>query len=246
METKADASAAVAPELPKPPVALKKDEPAKAAAVGIPALPPLPKLSAEKNILAIPPKPPLPPLTAITGDKAPQSTADILQPKDAIAAAPLAPAVPAAASSATTAAPQPAGLPALPPLPKLPASAKSKNDAPSAPKPDNDTVAGAQDKIATTVNYANGRVDPSDDAKVKLNEIAETLKKSQRSVRVVAIAGGTAEEASVSRRTALARGNALRAFLIEKGVNKLNVIVQVAKPEANDAANTERADIFLK
>lgn len=95
-----------------------------------------------------------------------------------------------------------------------------------------------------TIDYAKNRVDLSEESKTKLAAIAEDLKKSQGSVRVVASASGTPEEASVARRTAFSRGTEIRAFFINKGVNKLNVTVQVG-PTASEGSE-DRAEIFIK
>ena len=249
-------SALALPALPKPPAAIeavknpapaavisdavKKEAPVKASATTPPPLPALPKLPGE-GTLAIPPKPALPSLTAITGEK-PPSTQDVLEPKDAIQAAPLAAAVAVAAATS----------PALP-LPSLPALPGAKNAEPvkaveattpvkeaakevAAPKPN--------DKLTTALTYAKNRVDLTDDAKSKLTAIAQDLKKSQGSVRVVAYASGTAEEASTARRTAFARGTEIRAFFIAKGVDKLNVTVQVGTTTTD--ADADRAEIFVK
>ncbi|MBX9726161.1 MAG: hypothetical protein K2X09_02750, partial [Rickettsiales bacterium] len=215
---------------------VKKEEPAPAPATNLP-LPALPKLPGE-GTLAIPPKPALPSLTAITGEK-PPSTADVLEPKDAIQAAPLAPAVAAVA---------PAALP-LPSLPALPGAKKAEpvnavEAATPAKEPAKEAAAKPNDTLTTSLTYTKSRVDLSEDAKSKLTAIAEGLKKSQGSVRVVAYASGTAEEASVSRRTAFARGTEIRAFFIAKGVDKLNVTVQVGTTSTD--ANADRAEIFVK
>lgn len=247
------AAALALPELPKPPSAaepakkevappatietVKKEDSVKAPPTNLP-LPALPKLPGE-GTLAIPPKPALPSLTAITGEK-PPSTADVLEPKDAIQAAPLAPAVAAVA---------PAALP-LPSLPALPGAKKAEpqnavDAATPAKEPAKEAApAKANDTLTTSLTYTKSRVDLSEDAKSKLTAIAEGLKKSQGSVRVVAYASGTAEEASVSRRTAFARGTEIRAFFIAKGVDKLNVTVQVGTTTTD--ANADRAEIFVK
>lgn len=101
------------------------------------------------------------------------------------------------------------------------------------------------DKPSRSIAYAKNKVDLSDSAKAELSDIAETLKKSQGNVRVVAYAAGTAEEASIAKKTSYARALQIRAFLIEKGVNKLNVNVQ-ALGNAATGSNADRADIFLK
>lgn len=243
IDSKSAGASAVA-ALPKPPSATEVAK-TPVAALAKPVLPTLPKLPVA-NTLSMPAKPPLPALTAITGD-APPSTSDILQPKDAIAAAPLAPAIPA--------------LPALPalgaaktPVPSLPDPAKLtdvvKNEAVPPikvvpPLPAIAPVAASGDKASRSISYAKNKVDLSDSAKAELSDLAETLKKTQGNVRVVAYAAGTAEEASVAKKTSYARGLQIRAFLIEKGVNKLNVNVQ-ALGNAAGGGNADRADVFLK
>ena len=56
-----------------------------------------------------------------------------------------------------------------------------------------------------------------------LNDIAEQVKKSQGSVRIVAYAAGSAEEAPVARKLSLGRALQMRAFLIDRGVNPQSI-----------------------
>ena len=96
-----------------------------------------------------------------------------------------------------------------------------------------------------SLRYAKDKTDLSDDAKGDLSSIADTVKQSQGSVRIVAYAGGTAEEVSVAKRTSLARALQIRAYLISKGVNQLNISVQALGNKVPNG-QTERADIYVK
>lgn len=172
-----------------------------------------------------------------------------MQPKDAIAAAPLPPALPALPAIGGVKAQ--ATAPALPD-PAILAKPAATEAAPAAPPPlplpsiaPAATVAAVSDKPSRSITYAKNKVDLSDAAKAELSDVAETLKKTQGNVRVVAYAAGTAEEATVAKKTSYARALQIRAFLIEKGVNKLNVNVQ-ALGNAATGSNADRADIFLK
>ena len=100
-------------------------------------------------------------------------------------------------------------------------------------------------KLANTLSYAKDKTDLSDDAKSELSDVADAVKQSQGNVRIVAYAGGTAEESSVAKRTSLARALQIRAYLITKGVNQLNISVQALGNKVPNGS-PERADIFVK
>ena len=95
------------------------------------------------------------------------------------------------------------------------------------------------------MGFGKDKTDLSDDAKAALADIAERVKKSDGTVRIVAYAGGTAEQASVARRISLSRALAIRAELIKKGVNSLNINVQALGNQV-PSGDTERADVFVK
>jgi len=93
-----------------------------------------------------------------------------------------------------------------------------------------------------TLSFAQDKTDLNDAAKAELTTVAENVKKSQASVRVEAYATGTAEQASVARRISLSRALAIRAFLIDKGVNALSINVQAL----GNKKPTDSAEVFVK
>jgi outer membrane protein OmpA-like peptidoglycan-associated protein len=284
MDTKPQAAKAL-PELPNPPAAEAKlplpapEVKADAAKATTPA-----KEEPKTGVLALPPlpapgeKPALPPLNAIIGDKRP-SSADVVQPKDAISAAPLMvadagsklPALPKfpvdGAASAAAKTPELPPLPAagvkmpsaeakptqaMPPLPAVKAGDAKAPELPPLPAAKPTVVAalpapdakpaGDAEKASQSLNYAKGKSDLSADAKSELSALAQKVKGSQGSVRIVAYASGTAEESSVARRTSNARALQIRAFLIDKGVNAESINVQAFGNKVPE----DRADIFVK
>ncbi|MDX2095233.1 MAG: OmpA family protein, partial [Alphaproteobacteria bacterium] len=156
---------------------------------------------------------------------------------NAVPPLPALPALPAIGGE--TKAPPPLALPPLPAKTQAPAKA-GMVDAPPPVAPKAEVG-----KLARALTYEKNKTDLSDAAKSELADIAATVKQSQGSVRVVAYAGGTAEEASVAKRTSLARALQVRAYLITKGVNQLNISVQALGNNV-PGGNPERADIFLK
>ncbi len=64
-------------------------------------------------------------------------------------------------------------------------------------------------------------------------------------VSVVAYASGTEDQASIARRVSLSRALAIRAFLIDAGIDNLRINVQAMGNKA-EGGNPERADVFVK
>ena len=116
----------------------------------------------------------------------------------------------------------------------------------SAPVAPAATAATADDgKLVNTFAYEKNKVDLSDADKSNLSAVADKVNKSQGSVHITAYAGGSAEEVSTANRTSYARALQIRAYLISKGVNQLNIGVR-AKGNKVPSGNPERADIFIK
>ncbi len=81
--------------------------------------------------------------------------------------------------------------------------------------------------------------------KSQLDEAAEGIKASAGSrVNLIAYASGTEEQASTARRVSLSRALAVRAYLIEKGVDKLAINVQ-AEGNKNPGGEADRVDVFV-
>ena len=118
---------------------------------------------------------------------------------------------------------------------------EAKKDSASSAPVTND----AAPKITRTLSFAKDKTDLSDDAKSDLGDIAEKVKQSQGTVRIVAYASGTPEQSSVATRISLSRALQIRAFLIGKGVNQLSINVQSLGNKVPNG-DADRADIFLK
>ena len=151
------------------------------------------------------------------------------------AAAPALPLPDVAKKDSIAVAAKPATAPAAP----------AKTDDATKPTPALPAPAAGDGKLANTLSYAKDKTDLSDDAKSDLSSVADKVKQSQGSVRVVAYAGGTAEEASVAKRTSLARALQIRAYLISKGVNQMSISVQALGNNV-PSGDAERADVYLK
>lgn len=134
--------------------------------------------------------------------------------------------------------PLPAGMPPLP-------AVSSKEDAPSLTPVPVIKAAGGADKLVATLSFAKEKSDLSSDTKSQLADIAKQLKKSQGSARIVAYAGGSEEESPVARRLSLARASQVRAYLIDKGVNPMVLVVQAMGNKVN-GGDAERAEVFVK
>lgn len=124
-----------------------------------------------------------------------------------------------------------ASLPKAPSIPSEPTIVKQEVIA-------EDTGEGKQ----LRVNFEKNKTDLGEEAKTSLNDIAEEVKKSQRQVRVIAYASGSAEESSVAKRTSLSRGLQIRAFLIAKGVNPLSITVQAM----GNKTNQDDAEVLVR
>lgn len=64
-------------------------------------------------------------------------------------------------------------------------------------------------------------------------------------VSVVAYASGSEDQKSIARRVSLSRALAIRAFLIDQGIDNLRINVQ-AMGNKDEGGNPERADVFVK
>lgn len=96
-----------------------------------------------------------------------------------------------------------------------------------------------------TIGFDADSSDLSADAKMDLSQLAKTVKSNKSSVRIVAYAKGTPDEASVARRISLSRALAVRAFLIREGVDQLRINVQ-AMGHNVPSGNADRADVLVR
>ena len=252
-------------EAPKPKAEpIKLPEEAKVAA--------LPKLDFAPEEVKAPEKPALAPpalpsLDAITGDGDAPSPLEIVEPKEGIETTDMLP--PASLPPEVTPEEAPSLLPA--PLPVVKAESKPKQEAtkelevaalpaavppaptpspeakPEAPKPAAPATPALAPQGDATVSLAFSKdaTDLSESAKAELNNLAKDVLAKGSSVRIVAYAAGSAEQASVARRVSLSRALQVRAFLIDKGVDQLRINVQ-AQGNKVPSGNADRADIFVR
>jgi outer membrane protein OmpA-like peptidoglycan-associated protein len=130
-----------------------------------------------------------------------------------------------------------------PPLPAAqpPAPPKAESAEKPTPKPATPPPQGTPEVQA--VYTPDGTAIP--DATKPALETLATRMKADTNLRltVVAHASGTADQVSVARRVSLARALAVRAYLIDQGVDNLRINVQA---EGNKDAGTpaDRVDVF--
>ena len=239
----------------------------------LPPAPELPESlpMAQAGDVDLPALPVLPPLTAITGDAQDKSSLEIVQPadgvlsKDLVSSKPPAPMQPLDAEEklpkVTSGAALKAEMEGLPPtLPLPPAApiqmaqaekraapivsppAKPPEAKPPEPKPEAAVAIGA---VSAVIVFDKDKTDLNEKSKSQLGALAPQIVKNNQQVRIVAYAAGTSEQASIARRISLSRALQIRAFLIDKGVNQLNINVQALGNKVT-GGEPERADIFLK
>jgi outer membrane protein OmpA-like peptidoglycan-associated protein len=98
---------------------------------------------------------------------------------------------------------------------------------------------------ALTVPFAPADTSVSPDMKAQLDGLATRLKQDDSiRVSVVAHAAESGDQASVARRTSLARALAVRAYLIDQGVDNLRINVQ-AEGSRDAGTQPDRVDLFL-
>jgi outer membrane protein OmpA-like peptidoglycan-associated protein len=132
-------------------------------------------------------------------------------------------------------------VPSLPPTTKPP-EAKPPTTKPPEAKPE---IAAASGAVSTAIVFDKDKTDLNEESKSQLGALAPQIVKNNQQVRIVAYAAGTPEQASIARRISLSRALQIRAFLIDKGVNQLNINVQALGNKVS-SGEPERADIFLK
>lgn len=225
------------PALPKVMAEVKKPEPVKVKdeAPKLPDVSPLaitpkakPNIKEDTKIASLPPLPDF------------GSASKTVDPALAPALPQLPPPVKAEAKKAEPPAPQKPEI-AAPKAPEVKKPAPEK--APEPLKVPTPPAAGGGKKAAS-VSFTKDTTDLSADAKNELIDLAEDVKRDDASVRVIAYAKGTEDEASVARRVSLSRALAVRAFLISKGVNQLKINVQALGHKVPSGA-PDRADVMV-
>lgn len=106
----------------------------------------------------------------------------------------------------------------------------------------------AQEKVAMQVTFAKTETEVPLSSQNELKNLAKELAApgNNKGVSVVAYASGSKDQESIARRVSLSRALAIRAFLIDSGVDNLRINVQAMGNKEDGSANPERADIFVK
>jgi outer membrane protein OmpA-like peptidoglycan-associated protein len=209
----------------------------------------------------------LPSLEAITGDGPEKSSLEIVEPSDGVmskdimtakAPVPMQPfdaeeVLPKVTSGAPPKAEMEGLPPTLPPPPAAPVQL-AKAEPPAAPKllpaaepeaKQEPEAPAATGTVSAVIVFDKDKTDLNEKGKTQLGELAPQIVKNNQQVRIVAYAAGTPEQASIARRVSLSRALQIRAFLIDKGVNQLNINVQALGNKVT-SGEPERADIFVK
>ncbi len=143
-------------------------------------------------------------------------------------------------------------LPSLSPEPTLPpikeAVKKPEPQKTESPKPEQVEPAPAKstsDNVSLSIAYGANETDVPASVQGKLKELAQKLISDKKlTVSVISYAAGTEDQASIARRVSLSRALAVRAFIIDLGVDNLRINVQ-AQGNKNPSGNPERTDIVI-
>ncbi|MCE3005416.1 MAG: OmpA family protein, partial [Rickettsiales bacterium] len=240
---------------------------AQAGDVDLPALPILPPLTAitgdaqdkssleivqpadgvlSKDLVSSKPPAPMQPLDA--EEKLPKVTSGAAAQPEMEGLPPILPPPPVAPMQVAQM--EKRAVPTLPPTTKPPEAkpttkppeAKPSTTKPPEAKPE---IAAASGAVSAVIVFDKDKTDLNEASKIRLGELALQIVKNNQQVRIVAYAAGTPEQASIARRISLSRALQIRAFLIDKGVNQLNINVQALGNKVS-SGEPERADIFLK
>ncbi|MFN7613009.1 MAG: OmpA family protein [Alphaproteobacteria bacterium] len=259
-------SAQIAP-LPPAPELPESLPMAQAGDVDLPALPTLPPLTAitgddqkkssleivqpgdevlSKDLVSSKPPAPMQPLDA--EEKLPKVTSGAAAQPEMEGLPPILPPPPVAPMQVAQM--EKRAVPTLPPTTKPPEAkpttkppeAKPSTTKPPEAKPE---IAAASGAVSAVIVFDKDKTDLNEASKIRLGELALQIVKNNQQVRIVAYAAGTPEQASIARRISLSRALQIRAFLIDKGVNQLNINVQALGNKVS-SGQPERADIFLK
>lgn len=154
---------------------------------------------------------------------------------------PNVPAAPAAPAPVPAAPAAPAPAPVAPPpadafVAPQPAAPAGEKVAP-APAPKNDS-------LLLSIKFISTETDLPLAVEDDLKKVAARIKANNERISLVAYASESADQATMARRVSLSRVLAVRAFLIEQGVDKLRMNVQ-AEGSKNDGGEPNRVDILL-
>jgi outer membrane protein OmpA-like peptidoglycan-associated protein len=157
-------------------------------------------------------------------------------PEDEFAKALNAPVAPKEA----IAPPPPAPMPVVPEVKKEPVPAP----APETGKGEAVKAAPQGWKSSMTIPFISTETDLPLAFEGELKNLAARVKKSNEHLTLIAYASDSADQATTARRVSLARVLAVRAYLIEQGVDKLNINVQ-AEGSKNPGGEPNRVDILI-
>lgn len=106
-------------------------------------------------------------------------------------------------------------------------------------------AAVAAGKATTSIVFKATETSVPLSTKPELDTLAKTLKTDSARVNLLAYASGSEDQASTARRVSLSRALAVRAYLIEQGVDKLSINVH-AEGNKNPGGDPDRVDIFVE
>ncbi len=267
MPPKAEPAPPPAPPASVPPMPVPAEKPAQvplimpeaAAPAPAPKIPEVPGKAPEASPKIEPVPQPVPMPTAALPEKTEPQKALITPmppaptPEDEFAKALNMPVSPKEAAVPTPPAAVPAEPVAPAPVAPPPAAPEVKKEVPQPPPPapSADTHKDAPAKAATqngktqmTIPFIATETDLPLAFEGELKNLADRVKKSDEHLTLVAYASEPADQSTMARRVSLSRVLAVRAFLIEKGVNKLNINVQ-AEGSKNPGGEPNRVDIFI-
>lgn len=206
-----------------------------------------PRDSVESAPLDMPSAPPLPSM-----DDMPTVKREL--PEINVGAAPAKSAMPVVTSAKKT----PPPLPSIPSVPLPPAVAVAKPALPPiaavtppptiTPKTEEKVMVASAPTVSTSgslessIKFGTGSSALGDSEKTALSAIADKARKGNKKVRIVGYAAGDADASAVARKTAFARANIIRAFLLSKGMSDAMIHAQAL----GNQVPADKADIFLQ
>lgn len=127
-------------------------------------------------------------------------------------------------------------LPSIPPAPTITPKTEEKVMVASAP------TVSTSGNLETSITFGANSSALGDSEKSALSAIADKARKGNKKVRIVGYAAGDADKSAVARKTAFARANIIRAFLLSKGMSDAMIHAQAL----GNQVPADKADIFLQ
>lgn len=131
-------------------------------------------------------------------------------------------------------------------MPPPPGAADSSADELMASLPPLDAPEVSEDsgKVLVSIEYPQQETQVPVTMQKKLSELSKDLIQKDQSIRILGIAGGTADTALAARRAAYSRAMLVRAFLIDKGMNHFNI--NISTRPAGEGEKSERVDVVVQ